>query len=114
MITVGSEETRLPGKACKFFSRNPAQVSDLNPIRPDIFSRSSVPGGGGLRGPNAKSQDYDQPIKMKLCMSQYSHESMPAAKFKSSSFSSFGDMTSQNFPLKRGISHKIRTFTPGK
>ena len=39
---------------------------------------------------------------MKLCMSQYSHESMPDAKLESGSFSSFGDMTSQNFSLKRG------------
>ena len=45
-------------------------------------------------------------------MSQYSHESMPDAKFESGSFSSFGEMTSQNFPLKRGTSHKIRIFTP--
>ena len=51
---------------------------------------------------------------MKLCMSQYNHESMPDVKFESGSFSSFGDMTSQKFPLKRGTSHKIRTLTPGK
>ena len=37
---------------------------------------------------------------MKLCMNQYSHESMPDAKFESGSFSSVGDMTSQIFPLK--------------
>ena len=36
------------------------------------------------------------------------------AKFESSSSSSFGDMTSQNFPQKRGTSHQIRLFTPGK
>ena len=39
---------------------------------------------------------------MKLSMSQYRHESMADAKFESGSFSSFGDMTSQNFPLERG------------
>ena len=27
---MGSEETRLLGKACKCFSRNPAQVNDLS------------------------------------------------------------------------------------
>ena len=49
---------------------------------------------------------------LKLCTSQYSHESMPGAKFESGSFSSLGDMTSQNFPLKSGASHKIWIFTP--
>ena len=37
---------------------------------------------------------------------------MPNAKFESGSFSSFGDMTSQNFPLKKGTSHRIGIFTP--
>ena len=40
-----------------------------------------------------KSQGYRQPIEMKLCMSHYSHTSMPDTKFKSGSFSIFGDMT---------------------
>ena len=71
-------------------------------------------GGGGLRGPDAKHQGYHQPIEMKLCIHQYSHKSMPDAKFESGSCSSFGDMTSQNFPLKRATTHKIRIFTPGK
>ena len=31
-ITVGSEETWLLGKAYKWFSRNPAQVNDLNGV----------------------------------------------------------------------------------
>ena len=47
-------------------------------------------------------------------MSHYSHKGMPDAKLESSSFSIFGDMTSQNFPLKRGTSHRIRIFTRGK
>ena len=33
---------------------------------------------------------------------------MPGAKFESSSFSTFGDMTLQNFPLKKGMSHQIQ------
>ena len=50
---------------------------------------------------------------MKLCMSQYSPESMPDAKLSLvASFSSFGDMTSQNVPRKKGTSHQIRLFTP--
>ena len=73
---------------------------------------------GWLRGPDAKNQGYHHPIEMrvemKLCVSQYSHESMSDAKFESGSFSSYGDMTSQKFPRKRGISHSIRIFTPGK
>ena len=76
----------------------------FNPIRPSLFSR--------FRGPDAKNQGYL--IEMKLYMSQYSHGSMPDANFESGSISGFGDMTSQNFPLKRGTSHKIRIFTPGK
>ena len=47
-------------------------------------------------------------------MSHYGHKSIPDAKFESDSSSSFGDMTSQNFPWKKGTSHKIRLFTPGK
>ena len=39
---------------------------------------------------------------------------MPDAKFEPGSFSSFGDMTSQNFPLKKGTSHQIQLFIPGK
>ena len=40
-------------------------------------------------------------------MSHYGHKSIPDAKFESSSSSSFGDMTSQNFPLKRGTHIKV-------
>ena len=47
-------------------------------------------------------------------MSHYRHRSFPDAKFESDSSSSFGDMTSQNFPRKKGTSHEIRLFTPGK
>ena len=47
-------------------------------------------------------------------MSHYGHKSIPDAEFESDSFSSFGDMTSQNFPWKNGTSHEIRLFTPGK
>ena len=46
-------------------------------------------------------------------MSHYGHKSIPDAKFESDSSSSFGDM-SQNFPRKKGTSHEIRLFTPGK
>ena len=31
-IAVGSEETRLKGKACKCLSRNPVPVNDLNGV----------------------------------------------------------------------------------
>ena len=51
---------------------------------------------------------------MKFDMSHYGHKSILEAKFKSGSCSSFGDMTSQNFPRKKGTSHQIRLFTPGK
>ena len=43
-----------------------------------------------------------------------SHKSIPDAKFEDDSSSSFGDMTSQNFPQKKGTSHQIRPFTPRK
>ena len=45
---------------------------------------------------------------MKFCVSHYRHKSMPDAKFDIDSFSSFGDMTSQTFLLKKGMSHPIR------
>ena len=47
-------------------------------------------------------------------MSHYDHKSIPDAKFECDSSSSFGDMTSQNFPQKKGTSHEIGLFTPGK
>ena len=37
---------------------------------------------------------------------------MPDAKFESSSLSSFGDMTSQSFHLKKGTSRRIRYLPP--
>ena len=43
--------------------------------------------------------------EIKLCMSYYSHKSMPDAKFEYGRFSIFGNMTSQNFSLKKGTSH---------
>ena len=51
---------------------------------------------------------------MKLCVSHCDHKSIPDANFKSSSSSSFGDMMSQKLPRKKGMSHQIRLFTPGK
>ena len=47
-------------------------------------------------------------------MSHYGHKIIPDAKFESDSSSSFGDMTSQNFPWKKGTSHEIRIFNPRK
>ena len=47
-------------------------------------------------------------------MSHYIHKSITHAKFEADSSSSFGGMTSQNFPRKKGTSHQIRLFTPGK
>ena len=47
-------------------------------------------------------------------MSHYGHKSIPNAKFESDSSSSFGEMTSENFPRKKGASHKTGLFTPGK
>ena len=37
---------------------------------------------------------------------------MPDANFESGSLSSFGDMTSQNFLLKKGTSHRIWICAP--
>ena len=71
-------------------------------------------GGGGLRGPDSKNQDQHKLIEMSLGMGLYCHESISDPKFESGSSSSFGDMTSKNFPRKKGTSHQIRLFTPGK
>ena len=46
-------------------------------------------------------------------MIHYSHKSIPDAKFEADSVSSFGDMTKQKFPWKKGTSNKIRLFIPG-
>ena len=42
---------------------------------------------------------------MKLFMSHYSHKSIPDANFEGDSSSSFEDITSQNFPRKKGTNH---------
>ena len=47
-------------------------------------------------------------------MGHYIYKSIPYAKFEVDSSFSFGDMTSQNFRQKKGTSHPIRLFTPGK
>ena len=47
-------------------------------------------------------------------MSHYIYKSIPHAKFEADSSFSFGDMTPQNFPWKKGMSHQIRLFIPGK
>ena len=47
-------------------------------------------------------------------MGHYIYKSIPDAKCEVDSSFSFGDMTSQNFPQKKGMSHPIRLFTPGK
>ena len=46
-------------------------------------------------------------------MGHYIYKSIPDAKFEVDSSFSFGDMTSQNFPQKKGTSHPIRLFTLG-
>ena len=95
---------------------NPPLGSDfqfaINHIRPGLFSRSPGPEGSEARMPKIKV-NINQ-IEMKLCMSHYTHKSMPDAKFASGRFSRFGDMTLQNFHQKKGMSHKIRLFTPRK
>ena len=47
-------------------------------------------------------------------MGHYIYKSIPDANFEVDSSFSFGDMTSQNFPQKKGTSHPIRLFTPRK
>ena len=47
-------------------------------------------------------------------MDHYTHRGVSDAKFEAVNFFSFGDMTSQNFPQKKGTSHQIRLFTPEK
>ena len=87
----------------------------VTPVRPGLLRRSPGLGGGGgrgLRDPDAKNQSYHQRIEMKFCVSHYSYKSMPDAKFDLDTFSSFGDMTSQTFLLKKGMSHRIRIFPP--
>ena len=70
--------------------------------------------GWGLMGQDDKSQRCYQLIKMKFCVSHYSHKSMSLAKSETDSFSSFGDITSQHFSFKKGTCHRIGIFTVGK
>ena len=51
---------------------------------------------------------------MKLGMSHQGDKSIPDAKFQSGSSSGVGNMTSQNFPRKKGMGHQMRVFTPGE
>ena len=47
-------------------------------------------------------------------MGHYIYKSIPDAKFEVDISFRFGDMTSQNFPQKKGTSHLIPLCTPGK
>ena len=44
-VTVGSGETRLLGKACKCFPRNPGKVNDLNGVASliSVWHKSFIP-----------------------------------------------------------------------
>ena len=75
--------------------------------------RQARGGGGGAQRPGCQKSRLTS-IDMKLCMSHYIHKSIPHAKLEADSSSSFGDMTSQNFPWKKGTSHQIRLFTSRK
>ena len=43
-------------------------ITHFNPIRLGLFSRSPGPGGGLVRGPDAKIQGHPQPIEIKFCI----------------------------------------------
>ena len=83
----------------------------LNPIRSVALQAQG--GGGGSETRMLKLISF-QLIEMKLCVSHYSYKSILDVKFEVGSSSSFGDMTSQNFPWNKGTSHQIRLFTSGK
>ena len=80
-------------------------------IRLGLFSR--LPGPRVAQRPGCQlNQCQHQLIKIKLCVSHCTYKSIPDTKFDTGSSSNFGDMTSQNFPQKKGTSHQIRLFTP--
>ena len=84
----------------------------IEPYKARPFQSFARPEGGSeARMPKIKVNVNR--LKRKLCVSHYSHKSILDGKFKADSCSSFGDMTAQNFPWKKG-SHQIRLFTPGK
>ena len=96
-------------------------ILDLSGLTFSVVRQVRRGGGGGegrerkeLRGLDAKNQGQHHSIKMKRYLSHDNHKSIPATKFKADSSSSFEDMTSQNFPRKKGTSHQIRLFTPEK
>ena len=71
------------------------KISYVNTIRPAFSVVRQA------QRPDVKNQGYHQLIEMKVCKSYY----MPDAKFQSGNFSIFAVMTSQNLPLKKGMSH---------
>ena len=91
-------------------------LTTLTVLGPAFFSSSPGlergGGEGGSRGPDAIYQSYHHLIKIKLCMSHYSHKGMPDANFESGSFSIFGDFMSQKLPLRKETSHQILVFSP--
>ena len=115
LFTIGNDDALLTIKLHMLYihgvSNQIFPILTLNPIRSGHFSHSS---GLGAQRPGCQKHGYHQLIEMKLSISQYSHENMSDVKFESGSFSSFEDMASQNFLLKRETSHKIRIFIPGK
>ena len=86
----------------------------LNLSGPAFSVVRQAPGGGGLRGLDAKNQSKHKPTELKLCMSHYNHRNNADTKFEFDSSTSFGDMTSRNFHRKKRTHHQIRLFTSGK
>ena len=82
------------------------QIPCINNFRSGLFSH--------LPALDAKNQGYHQPIDTKFCMNHYNQKNMSDANFESGNFVSFRDIMSQSFPLKKGTSHQVRIFIPGK
>ena len=82
-----------------------------------MFSNPIWPGeggGGGAQRPRYRKLRLTSTDWNETWHESYGHKSIPDARFESGNPSSFGDMTSQGFPRKKGISHKIQPFTLGK
>ena len=71
-IAVGSEETRLKGKACKCLSRNPVPVNDLNGVvsSTSVRYKSSIT---QLLNVESKSLEDKKIIKTLLLMMEHKY-----------------------------------------
>ena len=85
----------------------------INPVTYGILRFCQLGGGGGgAFWPESTKQSYGYKIDLKFSTNNGTDDTSKHAKYKVIGCSTFRDMTSQKFPLQKGMSHLDSIFTP--